>query len=85
MTGIAPFPRQHLRRKELGVAGGLQRWRGASGGGDSDGEPRRPDNGILADIVGVRQRIALMHVDIQGGEADLVSSAIALLCEKVAS
>src|SRR5207302_1355842 len=38
----------------------------------------------LTDLVGVRPKLDLLHVDIQGGEADLIESSRALLDERVA-
>lgn len=38
----------------------------------------------LADVIGGRSRIDLVHIDIQGGEADLVRDCLALLSEEVA-
>lgn len=38
----------------------------------------------LAEVIGERRRIDLIHIDIQGGEADFVAQNIALLNERVA-
>jgi hypothetical protein len=38
----------------------------------------------LAEVIGSRDRIDLLHVDIQGGEADLVEECLPLIEEKVA-
>ena len=38
----------------------------------------------LADLIGVRAKIDLLHVDIQGGEAELIESSRGLLDERVA-
>lgn len=38
----------------------------------------------LTEIVAPHSRIDLLHIDIQGGEADLISACLATLAEKVA-
>jgi hypothetical protein len=38
----------------------------------------------LSDVVGDRSRLDLLHLDIQGGEADLVHDSLSLLADKVA-
>lgn len=38
----------------------------------------------LADVIAGEPRIDLLHIDIQGGEADLVEQSLPLLCQKVA-
>jgi len=38
----------------------------------------------LSEVIGSRERIDLLHMDIQGGEWDLVTRTLELLCEKVA-
>lgn len=38
----------------------------------------------LSEAIGERQKIDLLHMDIQGGEADLVAATLDLLSERVA-
>jgi len=83
-AGFALFPRQ----KEAGVAWGLEPVFGATEeqrrealeSGDFDELPMI----ALADVAGPYSRIDLLHVDIQGGEADLIAGSLDLLCKKVA-
>ena len=83
-AGFALFPRQDVS----GVHWGLQPVFGASdaerreaaASGRFDELPMLP----LADIVGDAVTLDLLHVDIQGGEADLVEQAADVLAARVA-
>lgn len=83
-SGFALFPRQ----KEAGMSWGLEPVFGASEEqrreaartGDYDELPMI----ALGDLAAPHERIDLLHVDIQGGEADLVAGSLDLLREKVA-
>jgi hypothetical protein len=82
--GVALFPRQ----ERAGVAWGLepifnsseeQRKLGLKSG--SYDELRMIP---LSELVGSLSRIDLLHIDIQGGEADLVAGSLSVLSDKVA-
>jgi hypothetical protein len=83
-SGIALFPRQ----ERAGVSWGLQPIFGASEtqrkqavrSGDYDELPMI----ALADIAAPFDRIDFLHIDIQGGEADLVEGCLRVLQDKVA-
>ena len=83
-SGIALFPRQH----QAGISWGLEPVFGASEKqraaalrtGDFDELPMIS----LADIAKNHDRIDLLHVDIQGGEADLIEGCLNILREKFA-
>lgn len=82
--GIALFPRQ----QHAGAHWGLQPVFGAT----DDQHQSAIDSGnfdavpmlALADLLAPHDRVDLLHVDIQGGEADLVDGCTASLSEKVA-
>jgi hypothetical protein len=83
-SGTALFPRQAMSGKEWGLepvfhATEQDRQR-ALRTGSHDELPMIP----LEEIVGDRNRLDLLHVDIQGGEADLVESCLDILSRKVA-
>ncbi|UYB51732.1 class I SAM-dependent methyltransferase [Xanthomonas sp. AM6] len=83
-TGVALFPKQDIP--------------GSTWGSEPlfDPTPEQRDEAIasghfdevamvpLADVIGSNPRIDLLHIDIQGGEADLVAQNLALLGERVA-
>ncbi|WP_428487983.1 hypothetical protein [Rhodopila sp.] len=82
--GIALFPRQ----QQAGVQWGLEpifnataeQCHSAAQSGEYDELPMIP----LADVVASHPRIDLLHVDIQGGEADLIANCLPVLRERVA-
>lgn len=82
--GKALFPRQ----EHAGVAWGLkpifnatdQQLEKAIASGEYDALPML----AMADVMAAYSSIDLLHVDIQGGEADLIAGAIADLSKKVA-
>ena len=82
--GIALFPRQ----AQAGSTWGLEPVFGATdaqrqealASGTFDELPMV----AMADLVAPCPRVDLLHIDIQGGEADLVAGSIEALCEKVA-
>ena len=82
--GIALFPRQEC----AGLAWGLEpifnadeRQRQlAVKSGNYEELPMIP----LPEVVGSLPRIDLLHIDIQGGEADLIAGSLTMLSEKVA-
>ena len=83
-AGTALFPRQ----QQAGVAWGLEPIFHATrpeidkavSAGSHDELPMVP----LETLVGTHRRIDLLHIDIQGGEADLIADCLALLRERVA-
>jgi len=83
-TGHALFPRQRIRGRSWGLrpvfnATDAQRAR-ARASGAYDELPLVP----VHTLVSGHDRVDLMHVDIQGGEADLVEGSLPVLAEKVA-
>ncbi len=83
-SGIALFPRQERGGGEWGLkpilAATEEQCRAASRTGSHDALPMIP----LAELAAPFPRIDLLHVDIQGGEATLISECLATLDEKVA-
>jgi hypothetical protein len=82
--GIALFPRQ----EHAGHSWGLEPVFGATQE-QQDQAVRTGSHDLLPMIslesaIGDRERIDLLHVDIQGGEADLIDSCLSVLNEKVA-
>ncbi|MDP9604713.1 hypothetical protein SAMN05518845_10635 [Variovorax sp. YR750] len=83
-AGVALFPKQ----EHAGHSWGLEPVFGATStqqaqaaaDGSHDILPMIP----LAEAVGQHDRIDLLHIDIQGGEADLVAGCLPLIEEKVA-
>jgi len=83
-TGAAFFPKQDQTGSDWSLEPlmNLPNWRQAEArkSGDYDEIPTKS----LADIIGDRPRIDLVHIDIQGGELELVRKSIELLRSKVA-
>ncbi|HEY0369205.1 MAG TPA: hypothetical protein VGC85_06385 [Chthoniobacterales bacterium] len=83
-SGVALFPRQTHGGTDWGLApvfGANEDQRAAAArAGTHDELPLV----ALAEIIGARAKIDLLHIDIQGGEADLIARCIDLLCDKVA-
>jgi hypothetical protein len=83
-AGAALFPRQDRPGASWGLepvfAATPEQQREAAAAGTHDILPMLP----LTELIGSRDRIDLLHVDIQGGEADLVEECLPLLQEKVA-
>jgi FkbM family methyltransferase len=84
IPGTALFPRQ----AQAGIEWGLEPIFGAS---DAERQTalRTGSHEVLtmitlAELAGPRQRIDLLHIDIQGGEADLIAGSMPILQEKVA-
>jgi hypothetical protein len=82
--GAALFPRQDVPGTEWGSqpifnAGAGKRFKAVKSG-KYDELPMVS----LAEIVAPHSRIDLLHIDIQGGEADLVSACLPTIAEKVA-
>ena len=83
-AGHALFPRQ----SQAGVAWGLkpvfhatpEQVEAARQSGSHDELPMIP----LETLIGAHARIDLLHIDIQGGEADLIADCLELLAAKVA-
>ncbi len=83
-AGRALFPRQH----RAGVTWGLEpvfhataaQVEAARRSGSHDELPMIP----LETLVGTHRRIDLLHIDIQGGEADLIADCLELLAARVA-
>lgn len=83
-SGTALFPRQDVPGTEWGLqplfnAGAAERLKAVKSG-KYDELPMVS----LAEIVAPHSRIDLLHIDIQGGEADLVSACLPTIAEKVA-
>jgi hypothetical protein len=83
-NGVALFPRQ----ERAGVAWGLQPVFGASAAQRAEALRSGRYEALpmikLADLATSHVRIDLLHVDIQGGEGDLISGCLPVLCEKIA-
>jgi hypothetical protein len=83
-AGVALFPRQD----KSGISWGLEPIFNATevqraealASGAADELPMIP----LAEVIGTRPKLDLLHIDIQGGEAALIRDCLPLLCEKVA-
>lgn len=83
-AGTALFPRQ----EQAGIAWGLEPIFGvndalrdeAVASGKYDALPMVP----LADLAAQHERIDLLHIDIQGGEANLIAGCLPTLCNLVA-
>ena len=83
-SGTALFPRQDVPGTEWGLqpmfnAGTAERLKAVKSG-KYDELPMVS----LAEIVAPHSRIDLLHIDIQGGEADLVSTCLPTIAENVA-
>ncbi len=83
-NGIALFPHQHQPGEAYGlepVFGATeQERRAAAESGRFDELPMIP----LSEVAGPHARVDLLHIDIQGGEADYIAGCLPLLGEKVA-
>lgn len=83
-TGFALFPRQHRSGAQWGlepVFGATEEEQAqAIATGSHDVVPMV----ALGDLLDPLQRVDLLHIDIQGGEADLIDECRSLLEEKVA-
>lgn len=83
-SGTALFPRQ----EHAGHSWGLEPVFGATDDQQAQAASTRSHDILpmisLADAIGQRERIDLLHVDIQGGEADLVENCLSIIQEKVA-
>ena len=82
--GVALFPRQKQRSSSWGLKPVLnateeQRHAALQAGGHDELPMLSLDY-----VIGSRPRVDLLHIDIQGGELDLLPAAQALLAEKVA-
>ena len=82
-SGTALFPRQRVSGEEWGLepvlATGEERSQALASGRYTE-LPMIP----LPDVIGDHSRLDLLHVDIQGGEADLVASCRSVLDQRVA-
>lgn len=83
-SGIALFPRQSLAGEKWGlepVFGATEsQQREAVESGSHEALPMVPISRLAANY----RRIDLLHIDIQGGEADLVDGCLPILNEKIA-
>lgn len=83
-SGVALFPKQDVPGASWGsepVFNATEEQRQeATASGQFDETPMVP----LSEVIASEPRIDLLHVDIQGGEADLVERNLALLGQKVA-
>lgn len=82
-AGYALFPRRKQDEERWGsepvFGASAQESEKAVASGEFDSLPMVP----LAEVVGDRPKIDLLHMDIQGGEADLVRQTLPLLSERV--
>lgn len=82
--GIALFPKQDVDGRDWGIEPIL----GASIDQQADAARIGSHNALpmlsLIDVIGDRSRIDLLHIDIQGGELDLIERSLDLLAERVA-
>jgi FkbM family methyltransferase len=83
-SGWALFPRQEVAGEEWGLEPTFEASpegrREAVASGNFDELPVI----ALADVIGENAKLDLLHIDIQGGEADLIESARSVLDERVA-
>ena len=83
-AGVALFPRQ----AQSGVSWGLEPIIGASEVEQADALHRGSHDVLtmipIADLMAPHRRIDLLHIDIQGGEGDLVARTLPVLAERVA-
>ncbi len=83
-AGTALFPRQ----AQAGMAWGLEPVFGASAAAQAQAARSGSHDALtmitLAELTAAWPRIDLLHVDIQGGEADLIAGSLPVLREKVA-
>jgi FkbM family methyltransferase len=84
VSGTALFPRQD----QSGVAWGLEPIFGASEARRQEALQAGSHDELkmitLAELTAHQSRIDLLHIDIQGGEADLIAGSLPSLSEKVA-
>jgi len=82
--GVALFPRQKHQGASWGlkpVFGATESQRNAARrSGSHEESPMRS----LEHVIGQRPRVDLLHIDIQGGELDLLAGSLPILAEKVA-
>jgi hypothetical protein len=82
--GVALFPRQNA----AGSTWGLEPVFNASEAQRAEALAAQAADELrmipLSEVIGDRPKLDLLHIDIQGGEADLVSACLPLLSEKVA-
>jgi hypothetical protein len=82
--GTALFPRQEHAGRHWGLepvfAATAAQVDEAVRSGSHDALPMIP----LAEAIGPRSRIDLLHIDIQGGEADIIESCLDVINEKIA-
>lgn len=82
--GVALFPRQKHQGASWGlkpVFGATESQRNAARRSESHEELPMCS---LAHVIGQRPRVDLLHIDIQGGELDLLAGSLPILAEKVA-
>jgi hypothetical protein len=83
-NGVALFPRQ----EQPGIHWGLEPVFGASEAQRQQATEAGTHDALpmlaLADVLAPYPRIDLLHIDIQGGEADLIAGCLAVLNSKVA-
>lgn len=82
--GDALFPKQHLDHENWGLEPVFGVSHAAGDEAVASGKFERLRMVPLADAIADQTKVDLLHMDIQGGEADLVAQTIALLSEKVA-
>lgn len=82
-SGYALFPKRKEDEERWGFAPifgkSLAESEAAVASGEFDSLPMVP----LSEVIGSRSKIDLLHMDIQGGEGNLVKQTIALLSERV--
>lgn len=81
--GYALFPIREAGRADWGLEARFDVNDAESAAAVAGGGYQRLPNITLDKAIGARARIDLLHIDIQGGETDLVAAALPLLRERV--
>jgi hypothetical protein len=81
--GFALFPTRDAGHATWGLEPRFDVGDAESAAAVANGGYQRLPNITLSEAIGARAKIDLLHIDIQGGEADLVEAALTLLCERV--
>jgi FkbM family methyltransferase len=83
-SGVALFPNQQTSGKDWGLEPLFDLTPEARKKALATGKYQELSVIALSDIIGNEKNISLLHMDIQGGEADLVRDCLALLTDRVA-
>lgn len=82
-SGTALFPSRKRDEERWGSAPKFGVSREESDAAVASGDYDSLDMISLADVIGTRKLIDLIHIDIQGGEGDLIDDTVELLTDKV--